>query len=211
MNTRRVYLIGWTLIVLICGYLLGDLTFTRMSFALADDPPPNSGSSEDPDAPADELIFVPDELQHKSSAALAGPTSTLYFFPLDSNNHNTIIFFYNTNPITATVDLDFQTDSGTACGDGVTFDIPPGASARVSADTLDPSRPISWANTVIYNMLDTCEIGLLTMPSPGVQVDGYVAWTADDVYNPRDLNPHAPLRFSTDPHTIHMPTLYRTP
>ena len=91
------------------------------------------------------------------------------------------------------------------------FDLPPGDSARVSADSLDAGRPASWCDTIIYNMFDTCEIGLLTMPDHGVYVAGYVAWTATDTYNPRELNPHAPIRFSTDPYSLFLPMLEAGP
>jgi hypothetical protein len=209
MNTKPYSLIAWTAFALLCGFLLGGLRVEPVRPALANDPAQVSGSSEDPPSTASGEVYIPDEYKPSAPTAPTQDTRTLYYFPLDSNNHNTILFFYNTTPITATINLDFQTDTGGACLSGVDFDISPGDSARVSADSLDAGRPASWSNTIIYNMFDTCEIGLITMPSPGVQVEGYVAWTATDTYNPRDLNPHAPIRFSTDPYTIHVPALIR--
>lgn len=211
MNTRRILLIAWTAFVLLCGFVLRGLRVETVRPVLADNPAQVSGSSEGSVPVASTEVYIPDEYRHNTLANTAESTTTLYFFPLDSNNHNTVLFFYNTTPITASISLEFQSDSGGACGSGIIFDISPGRSARVSADALDAGRPASWANTIIYNMFDTCEIGLLTMPSPGVQVEGYVAWTATDIYNPRELNPHAQVRFSTDPYTINMPTVFRQP
>lgn len=123
-------------------------------------------------------------------------TQVLRFLPLDSNNHNTVLFFYNAGSSAASVTLDFEDETGVVCGSGTSFDIPPRGTMRVSADSLDAGRPASWANTVVYNIFDTCEVGFITMPSRGVEVNGFVAWTATDVYNPRDLNPHAPIVFT---------------
>ncbi len=170
-----------------------------------------SGSSEGAPDQATAQVFVPDEFIHRAAAAAALPSRTIYFAPLDSNNHNTILFFHNTNTVTATIDLDFQYDTGSACLSGVVFDLPPGDSARVSADPLDAGRPSSWANTIINNMFDTCEIGMITMPNTGVTVAGYYAWTASDTYNPRELNPHAEIRFSTDPYAIFLPSVESAP
>jgi hypothetical protein len=36
-------------------------------------------------------------------------------------------------------------------------------------------------------------------------VAGYVAWTPTDTYDPRALNPHASIRFSTDPYALFLP------
>jgi len=38
-----------------------------------------------------------------------------------------------------------------------------------------------------------------------------IAWTPTDVYNPRELNPHAPIRFSTDPYSLYLPVLTVSP
>lgn len=60
-------------------------------------------------------------------------------------------------------------------------------------------------------MFDTCEIGKITMPHTGVTVSGYYAWTATDTYNPRELNPHTEIRFSTDPYAIFLPSVESAP
>jgi hypothetical protein len=119
----------------------------------------------------------------------------LRFHPLDSNNHNTVLFFYNPGTAPASVTLDFETDAGAPCLSGTTFDVPPRGSVRFSADSLDAGSPASWSSTVVYNVFDTCEVGFVTMPR-ALTVSGYVAWTATDTYNPRDLNPHAPIVFT---------------
>ncbi len=213
MRTKKLFFAAWTALALLCGLLLGGLRAAEdVRPVLAADPLEVSGPSEESASlAAGEDVYIPDEYRHNAVAVSAVATRTLYYFPLDSNNHNTILFFYNTTGITASINLQFKSDTGAACLSGVAFDIRPGGSARVSADSLDAGRPTSWANTIIYNMFDTCEIGLITLPSSGVQVEGYVAWTATDTYNPRDLNPHAPIRFSMDPYTIHMPAITRQP
>lgn len=158
------------------------------------------GSSEEPAGWPGSGGSVSDSYEPWNEPSGAGVTTkTLRFHPLDSNNHNTILFFSNTNPVTASIGLAFLTDLGAACGSGVAFDIPPGQSARVSADTLEAGRPASWANTIVYNVFDTCEIGLVSLSTRGVLVDGYWAWTATDIYNPHELNPHAPIAFTTPP------------
>jgi hypothetical protein len=211
MNTKPISLLAWTALVLLCGVFVGGLRGEMVRPVLASNPAQGSGSSEEPATMASSDVYIPAEYRHNAQAAAAASNSTLYFSPLDSNNHNTILFFYNTTAITSSISLAFKTDAGAACGGGIVFDLPPNASARFSADTLDAGRPASWSNTIIYNVLDTCEIGVLTMPSPGVQVEGYVAWTATDTYNPRELNPHAPVRFSTDPYTVNLPAVLRQP
>jgi hypothetical protein len=44
-------------------------------------------------------------------------------------------------------------------------------------------------------MFDTCAVGVVAIPANTLFLEGFVAWTATDTYNPRDLNPHAPIRF----------------
>lgn len=197
----------WVFLAVLAGFCLGVLFLNATRPVAADEGATTGDSEGDPALAAQADVFVPQEFRPRSPSVTDVVTQTLYYSPLDSNNHNTILFFHNTRTITSTIDLEFQTDTGSACLSGVTFDIPPGDSARVSADSLDAGRPSSWANTIIYNMFDTCEIGLIHMPNTGVSVAGYVAWTATDTYNPRDLNPHAEIRFSTDPYSIFLSTL----
>lgn len=209
-NPRRIFLAGWTFLSVLAGFGLGTL-FLQSAVPASADELLNGGSSEGSIESASADVFVPDAFLHHDAAAAALATQTLYYFPLDSNNHNTLLFFHNTSTITATIDLDFQNDNGGACLSGVVFDIPPGDSARVSADSLEAGSPSSWSDTVIYNMFDTCEIGLITMPDRGVRVAGYVAWTPTDIYNPREQNPHSSIRFSADPYSIFLPNLDTVP
>jgi hypothetical protein len=208
--SNRFFLIIWTCLAVLAGLGLGALLLGEASPAVADEQAVEGTSEGTPDA-ASAQVYVPEEFLPRGSLAAAAVTQTLYYAPLDSNNHNTLLFFHNTSAVTATIDLDFQSDTGAPCLSGVVFDLPPGDSARVSADSLDPGRPTSWSNTIIYNMFDTCEIGLISMPNKGVHLAGYVAWTATDTYNPRDLNPHAEIRFSSDPYAIFLPSIPATP
>lgn len=208
-KSYRLMLVVWTCLAVLAGIALGALFLQGASPAEARELFAEGTSEGTPEAASAEN-YVPEVFLPRGVAA-ATATKVIYYSPLDSNNHNTLLFFHNTNTVTATIDLDFRTDTGAVCGGGVVFDIPPGNSARVSADSLDAGRPASWANTVIYNMFDTCEIGLISMPSAGVSVSGYVAWTATDTYNPRELNPHASIRFSTDPYSIFLPSLEAAP
>ena len=210
IKVTQFFLVAWTCLAVVTGIGVSLLFLQSVNPASADELVPGGTSEGSPEA-AGADVYVPNEFVHRSDTATAVSDQTIYYAPLDSNNHNTVLLFQNTNAITATIDLDFQTDIGSACGSGVVFDIPSGASARVSANSLDPGRPFSWGNTVIYNFFDTCEIGLIHMPSKGVHVAGYVAWTATDVYNPRELNPHAEIRFSSDPFSIFLPSVGSAP
>lgn len=210
-GTNRLVRVAWIFLAVLAGFSLGVLFLNATRPAGAQGGSAAGDSEGDPDVAARAASYVPDEFLPRSPSVTDVVTQTLYYAPLDSNNHNTILFFHNTRTITSTIDLDFQTDTGAACLSGVVFDIPPGDSARVSADALDPGRPASWANTIVYNMFDTCEIGLIKMPNTGVSVAGYVAWTPIDTYNPRELNPHAEIRFSTDPYSIFLSTLNTSP
>jgi hypothetical protein len=132
--------------------------------------------------------------------------TTVYFTPQDENTSTTVLFLYNTNTATATVGLQtFYINGSLTISTSVA--IPPLGLVRICADTVS-TVSASWANYVLVNFTTFSAYAKMTVPV-GVKADGYVAWDVTGAYDPLTNTQTLPLRFSTDPASVFLPSVAR--
>jgi hypothetical protein len=146
------------------------------------------------------------------ASALAVPagtiSATLYFAPQDNNGNATYLILYNTEAVTRTAVVEGYNSAG-ALLVNVKVNIPPFGLQHLISDGLVASPPLSWQSAVSANFTDFTTFGRLLL-DPGLHAEGAV------VYNPTTgtIDPRAdqgaiPLRFSSDPPTIFLPTIIK--
>ncbi|HTP07914.1 MAG TPA: hypothetical protein VMP08_06670 [Anaerolineae bacterium] len=138
--------------------------------------------------------------------AQAATETAVYFTPQDENTSTTVLFLYNTNPATATVGLQTFYINGSLTL-STTVAVPPLGLVRICADTVS-TVSASWANSVLINFTTFSAYAKMMVPQ-GVKADGYVAWDVTGVYDPLTNTQTLPLRFSTDPATVFLPSVAR--
>lgn len=149
--------------------------------------------------------------QYRPSAADTTPsqaeaTTTVYFTPQDENTNTTVLFLYNTTATTATVGLQtFYINGSLTVSTSVA--IPPLGLVRICADTVS-TVSASWTNYILVNFTTFSAYAKMTVPT-GVKADGYVAWDITGVYDPLTNTQTLPLRFSTDPDSVFLPSVAR--
>lgn len=147
-------------------------------------------------------IYQPTATELAATAAI--PSTAVYFTPQDENTSTTVLFLYNTNSETSTVGLQTFYINGSLTI-STTVAVPPLGLVRICADTVN-TVSASWANSVLINFTTFSAYAKMTVPS-GVKADGYVAWDSTGIYDPLVVSQTLPLRFSTDPASVFLPTL----
>ena len=142
--------------------------------------------------------------QASAASATAGSVATVYFTPQDENTSTTVLFLYNTNPTTATVGLQSYYINGSLTI-STSVAVPPLGLTRICADSVN-TVSASWQNTVLVNFTTFSAYAKMTLPA-GVKADGYVAWDLTGTYDPLTSTQTVPLRFSTDPASVFLPSL----
>ena len=163
------------------------------------------GSDSNPDGTPE--VLIPDHLQPAvAPAGTNGPEAVIYFTPQDESTSTTILFIYNTGTLTATVGIEtFQLDGSPYINTNVM--VPPQYLVRIAADTVSTVSN-SWEDAVLINFTTFSTYGRLTLPE-SVKAEGYVVWNDAGTYDPLQVAPTLPLRFSTDPATIFLPNIQR--
>src|SRR5439155_84900 len=169
--------------------------------------PSSAGSDSNPTG-APEVIIPPAYQPSLPNAPDAASTAvtTVYFTPQDENTSTTELFLYNTNATTATVGLQTFSINGSLTI-STSLSIPPQGLVRVSADSVN-TVSASWQNDVLVNFTTFSAYAKMTVPH-GVMYDGYVAWNTTGVYDPLVADQTLPLRFSTEPSTLFLPSIHR--
>jgi hypothetical protein len=170
-----------------------------------------AGDDSSPQGPAQVVIpaqYLPTAAQIAEAAAGGGGggTATVYFTPQDENTSTTVLFLYNTTPVTATVGLRSYYLNGSLTL-STNIAVPPSGMVRICADSVS-TISASWANTVLVNFTTFSAYAAMDLPT-GVKADGYVAWDTTGVYDPLTSMQTLPLRFSADPATVFMPAISR--
>lgn len=148
-------------------------------------------------------IIIPDRYRSVEAAgASPAAAATVYFTPQDENTSTTVLFLYNTSTVTATVGIETFTVSGSSYI-STTVVVPPGNLVRICADTVSTISS-SWTDAVLINFTTNSTYARMTLPE-GVKAEGYVAWNGANPYDPLEVVPTLPLRFSTDPATVFLP------
>jgi hypothetical protein len=165
------------------------------------------GSDELPPANPSAGLLAPELL----STPAPGQT-LLYFTPTDNDATATVMFLYNTNTVTNTVVLRGYSYNGVLAY-SLNISVNPASILRLSSDSIAAAPPPSWATPapVITNFTDFVYIASLALPK-GVKVEGYTVFNAGTgTVDPRLDQGAIPLRFSTDPATIFLPSIQTGP
>lgn len=159
-----------------------------------------------------------DELPPASaSGALSAPNalptpipgeSLVYFVPTDNDASATVLFLYNTDSVAHIVALRGFSYNGVLV---YSLNINVGANSflRLASDSIASAPPPSWATPapIITNFTDFTYFASLSLPK-GVKAEGYTLFNpGTGVVDPRQDQGAIPLRFSTDPATLFLPSV----
>lgn len=149
-------------------------------------------------------IQIPEQFRPGLTTATNVDMGTaVYFTPQDENTSTTVLFLYNTSNVTATVGIEtFQLNGSQFIDTDVA--VPPGQLVRICGDTVS-TISASWQDTILINLTTSSTYARMTLPE-GVKADGYVVWNGSSTYDPLQEVPTLPLRLSTDPLTVFLPT-----
>lgn len=188
-------------VVLATIVLLGSLAFAQDG---ASNPATPTLSADDSRPAGEPETWIPEAYRSSSAANSSHNATTVYFTPQDEDGSTTVLFLYNTGEVTATVGLQtFQFNGAQYIS--TTLDIPPAALVRVAGDTVSTIAG-SWQDAVLINFRTSSAYARMTVPS-GVKAEGYVVWNGGSTYDPLQVAPTLPLRFSTDPATVFLPSI----
>jgi hypothetical protein len=148
-----------------------------------------------------------------SLAALSLPTpipgeTLVYFVPTDSDATATVLYLYNTVSVDQIVALRGFSYNGVLVY-SLNINVPASGFLRLASDSIVSAPPPSWATPapLITNFTDFTYFASLSLPK-GVKVEGYTLFNpGTGVVDPRTDQGAVPLRFSTDPATIFLPTI----
>jgi hypothetical protein len=140
-----------------------------------------------------------------SALDLSG-TRPIYFVPQDSNGTATVLVIYNTTSLTQTVAIQSFSSTGSTLI-STTVEVGPNRLRRAIADSLVTDPPPSWADSLLVNFADFSLYAVMHVPQ-GIKFDGYVVFNgATGTIDPRIDQGALPLRFSTDPATVFLPSI----
>ncbi len=153
--------------------------------------------------------------QLASPGALPTPVpgeTQVYFVPTDNDATATVLYLYNTDTVTRTVALRGFSYNGVLV---YSLNISIGATSflRLASDSIVASPPPSWATPapIMTNFTDFPYFASLSLPR-GVKVEGYtLSNPGTGVVDPRADQGATPLRFSTDPATVFLPSVQKAP
>ena len=176
------------------------LVLSVASWAVAQDGA--GGSDTDPNVVPD--IVIPEKYRlpaGESAPELAN--ATIYFATQDNSFNTTVIFLYNTTNSSGIVTIaGFRLDGTQSLSTSVV--VPAKNLVRICADDiLNP--PTSWTDTILVNFKDETAYAKLGVPA-GLKVDAFVVWDGSSGYDPSVGAYILPVRFSSDPATVFMPS-----
>jgi hypothetical protein len=123
-----------------------------------------------------------------------------------------VLFLYNTDPVSHIVALRGYNYNG-VLGYSLNINIAANSVLRLSSDSIAAAPPPSWATPapIITNFTDFTYLGSLSLPK-GVKVEGYILFNpGTGTVDPRQDQGAIPLRFSTDPATVFLPSVLNGP
>ncbi|HBX71157.1 MAG TPA: hypothetical protein DEH25_17720 [Chloroflexi bacterium] len=134
--------------------------------------------------------------------------STVFFIPTDNDATATVLYLYNTDTVAHIVALRGFSYNGVLV---YSLNVNVGATSflRLASDSIASAPPPSWATPapVITNFTDFTYFASLSLPK-GVKVEGYTLYNpGTGVVDPRKDQGAVPLRFSTDPASLFLPTV----
>jgi hypothetical protein len=184
-------------------------TTARLSSTSTPTPPLSSAARNDE--------LPPDNLAPGGYLVNALPTpipgeSLVYFVPTDNDATATVLYLYNTDTVAHIVALRGFSYNGVLV---YSLNINVGATSllRLASDSIAAAPPPSWATPapIITNFTDFTYFASLSLPK-GVKVEGYTLFNpGTGVVDPRQDQGAVPLRFSSDPATVFLPTTQKSP
>ena len=115
-----------------------------------------------------------------------------------------MLFLYNTGTTTATVGIEtYGLDGSTYINTAV--DVPGPGMVRIAGDAVSTVSG-TWSNAILVNLTTSSTYAKLIVPA-GVKAEAYVAWNGGATYDPLVEVETLPIRFSTDPATLFLPTI----
>jgi hypothetical protein len=136
----------------------------------------------------------------------------VYFVPSDNDATATVLFLYNTDTVTHTVALRGFSYNGVLVY-SLNINVRASSFLRLASDSIASAPPPSWATPapVITNFTDFTYFASLSLPK-GVKAEGNVLFNpGTGVVDPRKDQGAIPLRFSTDPATLFLPSTQKNP
>ena len=164
---------------------------------------------------SDELPLANFAAGSQSPGALPTPIpgeTLVYFVPSDNDASATVMYLYNTDAVLHTVALRGYSYNGTL-GYSLNINVAASSFVRLVSDSVAAAPPPSWATPapVVTNFTDFTYLGSLSLPK-GVKVEGYVLFNpGTGTVDPRQDQGAIPLRFSTDPATLFLPSVVNRP
>jgi hypothetical protein len=173
-----------------------DAAVETLQPAGGDDELPQAGIGSQPQAPA---FILPTPI----------PGETLvYFVPTDNDATATVLYLYNTDSVDHTVALrGFNYDGAMVYAQNIV--VPASSFRRLVSDSVAAAPPPSWATpaAITTNFTDFVYFASLSLPR-GVKPEGYTLFNpGTGTVNPRLDQGAIPLRFSTDPATLFLPSV----
>jgi hypothetical protein len=213
---KQLVLLGLTTFIAVLALSLVTLALaqggTDSQPELAPDHPVQdspSGAGTDSNPTGSPEVVIPElyrPARDNAASATVESVATVYFTPQDENTSTTVLFLYNTNAATATVGLQsFYINGSLTISTSVA--VPPLGLIRICADSVS-TVSASWQNVVLVNFTTFSAYAKMTLPT-GVKADGYVAWDITGTYDPLTNTQTLPLRFSTDPASVFLPSIQR--
>ena len=159
----------------------------------------------------DELPPAGMNLDSLSPAVLPTPIpgeTLVYFVPTDNDATATVLYLYNTDDVAHVVALRGFSYNGVLV---YSLNINVGATSflRLASDCIAAAPPPSWATPapVITNFTDFTYFASLSLPR-GVKAEGYILYNpGTGTVDPRKDQGAVPLRFSTDPASLFIPSV----
>jgi len=209
------------------GLVVVILWVVSVSNALAEPAHPAMASQQTPPAPWRDESGQTGTTQsdgtsdEKSSITIASDTlgpsvlptpvpgeTQVFFTPTDNDATATVLYLTNTDTVAHVVALRGFSYNGVLV---YSLNINVGATSflRLVSDSVASAPPPSWATPapIITNFTDFTYFASLSLPK-GVKVEGYVVFNpGTGVVNPRLDQGAIPLRFSTDPATVFLPSV----
>jgi hypothetical protein len=133
----------------------------------------------------------------------------LYFVPTDNDATGTVLYLYNTDSVAHIVALRGFSYNGVLVY-SLNINVAATSFLRLASDSIASAPPPSWATPapIITNFTDFTYLASMSLPK-GVKVEGYTIYNpGTGVVDPRTDQGAEPLRFSTDPSTLFLPTVH---
>jgi hypothetical protein len=167
--------------------------------------------------PADGEDELPQARIQPQAPALILPTpipgeTLVYFVPSDNDASATVLYLYNTDSVDHTIALRGFSYNGVLVY-SLNIVVPASSFRRLASDSVAAAPPPSWATPapIITNFTDFVYFASLSLPK-GVKVEGYTLFNpGTGTIDPRADQGEVPLRFSTDPATVFLPSAQSVP